>query len=149
MYFRDFSHHVSLMQAHWCKFSEGLFKILRVKYLFSVMLCLLNADLLHSFGLFHAANDLYLLGTPGSGHVSESSFYLVLFHSKTHDCVKLGHWFKMKEARSLGTAQELKKKGSRTLVNLTPVLERSAAMKAEKRNSTRAFLFFFISSNAP
>jgi len=31
-----------------------------------------------------------LLGTPGSGHVSESSFYLVLFHDKTHVCVKLG-----------------------------------------------------------
>ena len=32
-----FSHHVSLMQVHSCKFSEGLFKILKVKYLFSVM----------------------------------------------------------------------------------------------------------------
>ena len=49
----------------------------------------------------------------------------------------------MKEARSLGTAQELKDP-SETLVNPTPVLERSAAIKAEKRNSTRAFLLFLF-----
>ena len=49
----------------------------------------------------------------------------------------------MKDARSLGTAQELKDP-SETLVNPTPVLERSAAIKAEKRNSTRAFLLFLF-----
>ena len=50
----------------------------------------------------------------------------------------------MKEARSLGTAQELKDPSETlaALVNPTPVLERSAAIKAEKRNSTRAFLLF-------
>ena len=48
----------------------------------------------------------------------------------------------MKEARSLGTAQE---KGSvRDTLNPTPVQERSAAIKSEKRNSTRAFLLFLF-----